>query len=86
MPSSRIWLKKRWIRWRTKFCYNDELERFFKSSIAAKEVLRQYAGTVTEYNYFSTARTFLGDNENEEFCKAVEKIEADIHFIDTNLK
>lgn len=67
-------------------CNDDERERIFRRSIAAKEVLRQYAGTVTEYNYFSTARTFLGDNENEEFCKAVEKIEADIHFIDINMR
>lgn len=64
---------------------NEERERIFSRSFAAKDVLRQYAGTVTEYNYFNTARTFLGDNENEEFCDAVERIEADIEFIDTNM-
>ena len=67
-------------------CNDTERERIFRRSLAAKDVLRQYAGTVTEYNYFNTARTFLGDNENEEFCKAVEKIEADIRFIDTNMR
>ena len=67
-------------------CNDTERERIFRRSLAAKEVLRQYAGTVTEYNYFNTARTFLGDNENEEFCKAVEKIEADIRFIDSNIR
>lgn len=67
-------------------CNDEERERIFRRSLAAKDVLRQYTGTVTEYNYFNTARTFLGDNENEEFCKAVEKIEADIHFIDTNIR
>ena len=69
-----------------RICNDDERERIFRRSLAAKDVLRQYAGTVTEYNYFNTARTFLGDNENEEFCKAVEKIEADIRFIDTNMR
>lgn len=67
-------------------CNDTERERIFRRSLAAKDVLRQYAGTVTEYNYFNTARTFLGDNENDEFCKAVEKIEADIRFIDTNMR
>lgn len=67
-------------------CNDAEHERIFRRSMAAKDVLRQYAGTVTEYNYFNTARTFLGENENEEFCKAVEKIEADIRFIDTNMR
>ena len=67
-------------------CNDTERERIFRRSLAAKEVLRQYAGTVTEYNYFNTARTFLGDNENEEFCKAVDKIEADIRFIDSNIR
>ena len=62
-------------------CNDNERERIFRRSLAAKDVLRQYAGTVTEYNYFNTARTFLGDNENEEFCKAVDKIEVDIRFI-----
>lgn len=67
-------------------CNDNERERIFRRSLAAKDVLRQYAGTVTEYNYFNTARTFLGDNENEEFCKAVDKIEVDIRFIDSNIR
>ena len=67
-------------------CNDDERERIFRRSIVAKDVLRQYANTVTEFNYFSTARTFLGDNENEEFCKAIEKIEQDINFISHNLR
>ncbi len=69
-----------------RICNDPELERIFRRSLSAKEVLRQYSATVTEYNYFNTARTFLGVNENEEFCKAVDKIEADIHFIDINMR
>ncbi|MGN1230090.1 MAG: hypothetical protein ACI4T5_10625, partial [Prevotella sp.] len=65
---------------------DDERERIFRRSIIAKDVLRQYSNTVTEFNYFSTARTFLGANENEEFCKAIEKIEQDINFISHNLR
>ncbi len=66
--------------------YNDERERLFnRSIIAADDVLRQYSNTVTELNYFNTAHTFLDENNNEEFCKAIEKIEKDIHFIETDL-
>ena len=67
-------------------CNDDERERIFRRSIVAKDVLRQYSNTVTEFNYFSTARTFLGENENEEFCSAIEKIEKDINFIAQNLR
>ena len=66
-------------------CNYEERERLFHSSIAAKDVLRQYAHAVTEFNYFNTARTFLGENENEDFVGAVEKIEKDIQFIAQNL-
>ena len=69
-----------------RICNDDECERIFRRSLRAKDVLRQYAGTVTEYNYFNTARTFLSDNENEEFCNAIEKIETDIRFIDSNIR
>ena len=67
-------------------CNDEERERLFRRSIVAKDMLRNYSNTVTEFNYFNTARTFLGDNENEDFCKAIEKIEQDIKFIETNLK
>ena len=67
-------------------CNYEERERLFRRSIVAQDVLRQYSNTVTEFNYFSTARTFLCDNENEEFCKAIEKIEQDIYFISNNLR
>ena len=67
-------------------CNDDERERLFRRSIAAKDLLLQYAKTVTDTNYFATARTFLGDNDNEEFVQAIEKIEKDIRFINENLK
>ncbi len=67
--------------------YDDERERLFhRSIIAADSVLRQYSSTVTEYNYFNTAHTFLNDNDNEEFHSAIENIEADIRFIKNNLE
>lgn len=65
---------------------NNELERIFRRSISAKETLGHYSSAVTEYNYFNTARAFLEEDNNEEFCKAVERIEADIKFIDTNMR
>ena len=67
-------------------CNDDERERLFRRSIAAKDVLLQYAKTVTDANYFTTARTFLNDNDNEEFVNAIDKIEKDIRFINENLK
>ena len=67
-------------------CNDDERERLFRRSIAAKDLLLQYAKTVTGTNYFTTARTFLNDNDNEEFVQAIEKIEKDIRFINENLK
>ena len=67
-------------------CNDDERERLFRRSIAAKDLLLQYAKTVTDANYFTTARTFLNDNDNEEFVNAIDKIEKDIRFINENLK
>ena len=65
---------------------NNELERIFRRSISAKETLSHYSSIVTEYNYLNTARAFLEEDNNDEFCKAVERIEADIKFIDTNMR
>ena len=67
-------------------CNDDERERLFRRSIVAKDLLLQYAKTVTDTNYFTTARTFLNDNDNEEFVNAIDKIEKDIRFINENLK
>ena len=67
-------------------CNDDERERLFRRSIVAKDLLLQYAQTVTDTNYFTTARTFLNDNDNEEFVNAIDKIEKDIRFINENLK
>ena len=67
-----------------KTCGNSDLERIFHGSLAAADELRKYSGSVTEYNYFNTARNFLQEDNNDAFCDAVEKIEADVRFIDTN--
>lgn len=69
-----------------KICSEPELEKLFQRSLAAKGALQDYGKPVTEFNYFNTARTFLDDDKNEEFCNAVERIEQDIRFIDNNLK
>jgi hypothetical protein len=66
-------------------CAYPEREKIFHRSIRAKDVLRQYTAAVTEFNYFNTAHNFLNDDDNEEFCKAIKKIETDIQFIKTNL-
>lgn len=71
---------------KNKILFNEELEPLFKRSIAARDVLQHYAGAVTEANCFSRATTFLKDDDNEEFCKSIERIESDCKFIDNNLK
>lgn len=67
-------------------CGNEQREKLFSRSIAAKDVLRQYVSVVTELNYYTTAKTFLNDGDNDDFCNAIEKIEQDIKFINTDLK
>ena len=67
-----------------KICGKADLERIFHGSLAAADELRKYSGPVTEYNYFNTARNFLQKGNNDAFCYAVEKVEADVRFIDTN--
>lgn len=69
-----------------RICENDLLEKLFHRSVVAKVVLHQYTSTVTEFNYFTIAKTFLNDNDNDDFCNAIEKIEEDIKFIQTNFE
>lgn len=65
---------------------NSKLEKLFKFSVEAKEVFKQYAGAVTELNYFDTATKFLGEEENDKYVDAVERVEKDLNFIENNLK
>lgn len=67
-------------------CENETLEKLFHRSVVAKGVLHQYTSPVTEFNYFNTAKTFLSESDNDDFCHAIEKIEEDIKFIQTNLR
>lgn len=67
-------------------CSDPEREALFRNSLRAREVLQAYASPVSELNYFSTARTFLNEDDNEEFCQSIEKIESDLRFIASNLR
>ena len=63
---------------------DDELERLFKGSVKARDVFSQYTGTVTDMNFYSTAKTFLQEEETHEFIAAIERIEKDLKFIEDN--
>lgn len=64
---------------------NDELEKKFQLSVAARNVLAEYSHTVTDSNYFATAKQFLDENSQEEFISAVEHAAKDLKFIHEDL-
>lgn len=63
---------------------DNEMERLFKSSVRAMDVLKDYDGTVTDANYLQTAHKFLEEHNNEEYVTAVNRIERDINFIENS--
>jgi hypothetical protein len=60
---------------------DNEREQLFRSSMAAADVLKVYEGTITDANYLQTAGYFLQNANNDEYVKAIEKIERDANFI-----
>ena len=63
---------------------DDEMELLFKRSVQARNVFSQYTAAVTEANYIATARTFL--QEADDYIKAVEQVQKDLKFIDSEFK
>lgn len=64
---------------------DDEMERLFQTSVKAFDFLKDYVSKVTDTNYLQTARLFLDDANNDDFIKAVERIDKDVYFIDNSL-
>lgn len=63
---------------------DDEMELLFKRSVQARNVFSQYTAAVTDANYIATARTFL--QEADDYIKAVEQVQKDLKFIDSEFK
>ena len=63
-----------------------EREKLFKYSIQAKDIFKDFAGTVTELNYYDTATRFLDGDTSDKYVDAVDRVEKDLNFIENNLK
>lgn len=63
-----------------------EREKLFKYSIQAKDIFKDFAGTVTELNYYDTATRFLDGDTSNKYVDAVDRVEKDLNFIENNLK
>lgn len=64
---------------------DDELEKKFQMSVAARNVFAEYSHAVTSTNYFATAKQFLDEDRQEEYIKAVEHASKDLKFINEDL-
>ena len=64
---------------------DDELEKKFQMSVAARNVFAEYSHAVTDTNYFATAKQFLDEDRQEEYIKAVEHTAKDLKFINEDL-
>lgn len=64
--------------------FDEEKEKLFSKSVKAREIFVQYVGAVTDANYITTANLFL--QNADEYITAVERVEKDLRFIDTEFK
>lgn len=64
---------------------DDELEKKFQMSVAARNVFAEYSHAVTDTNYFATAKQFLDEDRQEDYIKAVEHAAKDLKFINEDL-
>ncbi len=61
--------------------YND----MFPMSIAARAIFQQYQGAVTEANFLNNAKSFLKEENTNEFIKAVQRVDKDLKFINEKM-
>lgn len=64
---------------------DEEMERKFQLSVAARNIFADYSHAVTDTNYFATAKQFLDEDRQEEYIKAVEHAAKDLKFIEEDL-
>ena len=60
---------------------DDDLAALFPVSVKARAIFNRFNKAVTDANYLNMAHDFL--EMEEEYCKAVERVRKDLHFIDT---
>lgn len=63
---------------------DDEKANLFKGSVQARNVFSQYTAAVTDANYIATANLFL--QNADEYIDAVERVEKDMRFLETEFK
>lgn len=64
---------------------DDEMEKKFSMSVGARDIFVQYTAAVTDLNYYSTAKLFLDDNNNEDYVNAITRVAKDLEFIHNGL-
>ena len=64
---------------------DDDMEKKFSVSVSARNIFVQYTAAVTDLNYFSTAKLFLDENNNEDYIAAVKRVGKDLNFIKKGL-
>ncbi|MCF0219894.1 MAG: BREX system P-loop protein BrxC [Muribaculaceae bacterium] len=64
---------------------DEDMERKFSVSVGARDILVQYTAAVTDLNYYSTAKQFLNEQNNDEYVKAVTRVAKDLDFIKNGL-
>lgn len=64
---------------------DDEMEKKFHQSVAARNIFAQYSHTVTDSNYFATAKLFLDTNNQDDYISAIKHAAKDLKFIEEDL-
>lgn len=61
------------------------MEKKFHQSVAARNIFAQYSHTVTDSNYFATAKLFLDTNNQDDYISAIKHAAKDLKFIEEDL-
>lgn len=64
---------------------DDEMEKKFHQSVAARNIFAQYSHAVTDSNYFATAKLFLDPDNQDDYISAIEHAAKDLKFIEEDL-
>ena len=60
---------------------DEDMAALFPTSVKARAIFNRFNKTVTDTNYLNMANDFL--DEADEYIKALERVQKDLHFIDT---
>lgn len=60
---------------------DEEREKLFHRSVQAYSVFQPYTSAVTDINYITRAKSFLDENNQDDFINAIEIVDKDLKFI-----